>query len=183
MKTKIKAVMFGLLAAFTLTACQAEQESSPNDGNYDGVENTRFERTADQDNSESTNNNQYDNDRGMRHNTNYHVAEKAADRIAKDVDGVKDAYVLKTRDNAYVAAVLNNQNGDSEEVSDEAEKQITKIVKDSDQDIENVYITTNPDFVDLSNQYAEDVEEGEPVEGFFREFGEMVDRVFPNENS
>lgn len=56
-------------------------------------------------------------------------------------------------------------------------------MKDSDQDINNVYISTNPDFVDLTNNYVQDVENGQPVRGFFREFGEMVDRVFPDQRS
>ncbi|GGF16491.1 lipoprotein YhcN [Halobacillus andaensis] len=178
---KLKVFTIGLLASFSLVACQAEQqESLDNTGNYDGVENTRFERTTDQDYSEAPQNRD-ENDRGMQHNTNYQVAERAADRITKDVEGIEDAYVLKTRDNAYVAAVLDNENGESDEVSDETEKQITDIVKDTDQDIDNVYISTNPDFVDLTNNYVNDADEGEPVEGFFRQFGEMVDRIFPDQ--
>ncbi|WP_431800342.1 YhcN/YlaJ family sporulation lipoprotein [Halobacillus andaensis] len=178
---KIKVLTIGLLAAFSLVACQAEQEESQdNTGNYDGVENTRFERTTDQDNTEAPQNRE-ENDRGMQHNTNYEVAERAADRITKDVEGIENAYVLKTRENAYVAAEMDNQDGGTDEVSDEVEKQITDIVKNTDQNIDNVYVSTNPDFVDLTNNYVNDAEEGEPVEGFFREFGEMVDRIFPDQ--
>lgn len=179
---KIKTLALGLLAAGSLVACQAEQEAG-NDGNYNGVENTSFEREADNMYQEGQKANQYDNDRGMVHNTNYHVAKDAANRIIRNVDGVDRAYVLKTRDNAYVAAELDNPKGDKNEVSDKMEKQIKEAVKGSDQDINNVYISTNPDFVDLTNNYVDDVENGEPVQGFFREFGEMVDRIFPDERS
>ncbi|MYL51094.1 YhcN/YlaJ family sporulation lipoprotein [Halobacillus litoralis] len=179
---KIKVLAIGLLAAGSLVACQAEQEAGDN-GNYNGVENTSFERTADDMSENGQNANQYDNDRGMVHNTNYKVAKDAANRIEKNVDGVDNVYVLKTRDNAYVAAELDNPKGDKNEVSDEMEKQIKKAVKASDQDINNVYISTNPDFVDLTNNYVEDAQNGEPVEGFFREFGEMVDRIFPDQRS
>lgn len=175
---KMKAFAIGLLAASSLVACQAEQEAGDN-GNYNGVENTNFQRTAD----EGQNANNYDNDRGMVHNTNYHVAKDAANRIEKNVEGVDNVYVLKTRDNAYVAAELDNPQGDKNEVSDEMEQQIKKAVKASDQDINNVYISTNPDFVDLTNNYVENSRNGEPVEGFFREFGEMVDRIFPDQRS
>lgn len=123
---KIKALAIGLLAATSLVACQAEQEARDNDANYDGVQNTRFERSADNMYEEGNNANQYDNDRGMQHNTNYHVAKDAANRIEKNVKGVKNVYVLKTRDNAYVAAELDNPTGDKNEVSDEMEKQIKK---------------------------------------------------------
>lgn len=179
---KIKAFAIGLLAASSLVACQAEQEAGDN-GNYNGVENTNFQRTADNMYEEGQNANKYDNDRGMVHNTNYHVAKDAANRIEKNVDGIDNVYVLKTRDNAYVAAELDNPKGDKNEVSDEMEKQIKKAVKASDQDINNVYISTNPDFVDLTNNYIEGSRNGEPVSGFFREFGEMVDRIFPDQRS
>ncbi|RWZ55344.1 YhcN/YlaJ family sporulation lipoprotein [Halobacillus fulvus] len=178
---KIKAFAIGLLAASSLVACQAEQETGTNQENYEGVQNTRFERLADDMYDQGNRVNQYDNDRGMVHNTNYHVAKVAADRIEKNVDGIDEAYVLKTRDNAYVAAILNNN--DSDEISNEVEKAITKQVKSADQDIDNVYISTNPDFVDLTNNYVNDVENGQPVRGFFREFGQMVDRVFPEARS
>ncbi|MGP4061885.1 YhcN/YlaJ family sporulation lipoprotein [Halobacillus sp. H74] len=180
---KIKAFAIGLLVASSLVACQAEQEAGDDKGNYDGVQNTRFEREADNMSQEGNNVDKAENDRGMVHNTNYRVAKDAANRITKDVDGVDNAYVLKTRDNAYVAAELDNPKGDKNKVSDDMKKQIEKAVKASDENINNVYISTNPDFVDLTNNYVNDVENGEPVRGFFREFGEMVDRVFPDQRS
>ncbi|MCA0969733.1 YhcN/YlaJ family sporulation lipoprotein [Halobacillus litoralis] len=175
---KIKTIAITLLAASSLVACQAEQETGTGNENYEGVQNTRFQRTAD--NMYEGNNpaNQYDNDRGMVQNSNYQVARAASDNIEKRVKGIDKAYVLKTRDNAYVAAVLDNRDG-KDKLSNEVEKQITKAVKSTDQDINNVYISTNPDFVDLTNTYVNDIKAGDPVSGFFKEFGQMVDRVFP----
>ncbi|WP_181349304.1 YhcN/YlaJ family sporulation lipoprotein [Thalassobacillus sp. CUG 92003] len=177
---KIKTLAVGLLAASTLVACQAEQEEGRGNGNYDGVENTRFERMADDMNEMDNNNenNNVDNDRNQVGNDNYDVAEKTAEQITSEVDDVEDAYVLTTRNNAYVAADMKGQqNGD---VSDDVEKEISKVVKKTNQDIDNVYVSTNPDFVDLTNNYVQDVENGEPVQGFFREFGDMVNRIFPD---
>lgn len=71
----------------------------------------------------------------------------------------------------------NNDNGN--EVSDEIKKKISKVVKSVDKDIDNVYVSANPDFVGLTNDYVKDVNNGEPVEGFFKQFGDMVERVFP----
>ncbi|SFG43138.1 sporulation lipoprotein, YhcN/YlaJ family [Halobacillus alkaliphilus] len=175
---KIRAFAIGLLAASSLVACQAEQETGTGQDNYEGVQNTRFQRMADNMYEEGNRANRYDNDRGMVHNTNYHVAKDAAVNIEKNVKGVDEAYVLKTRDNAYVAAVMDNNSGE-ESMTDKVEEGITKAVKNTDQDINNVYVSTNPDFIDLTNNYVNDVENGEPVRGFFQEFGQMVDRVFP----
>ncbi|TGB05357.1 YhcN/YlaJ family sporulation lipoprotein [Halobacillus salinus] len=175
---KLKSLAVTLLAASALVACQAEQETGTGDGNYEGVQNTRFERKADDMYEEGNRANRYDNDRGMVQNTNYQVAKAAADNIKKDVKGIDKAYVLKTRDNAYVAAVMKDRKG-SEDLSDDVESKITKAVKSTDQDINNVYISTNPDFVDLTDNYVNDMKAGDPVSGFFKEFGQMVDRVFP----
>ncbi|MBH0228649.1 YhcN/YlaJ family sporulation lipoprotein [Halobacillus yeomjeoni] len=175
---KWKAFAIGLLAASSLVACQAEQEIGTGEGNYEGVQNTRFQRMADRMYEGTDRANKYDNDRGMVHNTNYQVARTAAQNITKNVPGVDKAYVLKTRDNAYVAAVLDRNRG-AADLTDKIEKDITKAVKDTDQDINNVYVSSNPDFIDLTNTYINDERSGEPMQGFFQDFGQMVDRMFP----
>lgn len=68
---------------------------------------------------------------------------------------------------------------EGEEVTDEVKQQITKIVKDTDKTIDNVYVSTSPDFFDLSNDFADDVRGGKPIEGFFDQIGNMIERVFP----
>ncbi|WP_112180044.1 MULTISPECIES: YhcN/YlaJ family sporulation lipoprotein [Paraliobacillus] len=158
---------------------------------YDGTYQRGTDLTADNVRQNNTNGNQ--NNTSSRHNTSgnqqgnneYEVADKAADRIAKEVDGVDRAYVLTTNNNAYVAAELNEGNGENGnnngEVSDEVKKQVTKAVKAENDDIDNVYVSTNPDFVNLTTGYRNDVENGEPIEGFFDQFGEMIQRVFPNQ--
>ncbi|CDO02779.1 Lipoprotein YhcN precursor [Oceanobacillus picturae] len=75
-----------------------------------------------------------------------------------------------------------NGNGNGEEVSDEVKDKISKIVKSVDKDIDNVYVSTNPDFRDLTNGYIDDMNNGEPIEGFFDQFGNMVERLFPQNN-
>lgn len=175
---KVKATIIGLLAASSLVACQAEQEGGQG-MNYEGVQNTTYERNVDDQTYQDGNRaNRYDKDRGMVHNTNYHVADEAANRIDR-IDGIKRSYVITNRDNAYVAAILDNGE-QSGEVPNKMERKVEKAVKAVDQDIQNVYVTTNPDFVDLSNNYIKDVKNGDPVQGFFKEFGKMVDRVFPD---
>ncbi|GGD02607.1 lipoprotein YhcN [Thalassobacillus devorans] len=200
---KLKAIALGLLASSALVACQANDEGARNDNTNDGVENTRFERNAED--MANRDNNMNVNDRG---NNNYEVAEQAAQTIADKVEGVERANVLTTRNNAYVAVVMDGQEaknnnsdlgnqmnnaegvrddggmdiGENEDgdVSDEMKKKIADIVKNQNNDIDNVYVSANADFADLTDNYVNDVDRGEPVEGFFRQFGEMVDRIFPD---
>ncbi|MCA1058592.1 YhcN/YlaJ family sporulation lipoprotein [Rossellomorea aquimaris] len=120
-------------------------------------------------------NRDYVNDGTMREN--YSLAEKEADKVA-DLKEVKSAYVLTTDQNAYVAAVLeDNMNGN---VSKELEKKISDQVKKANGSIDNVYVSTNPDFIDRMRGYADKARNGEPIKGFGEEIADMVKRVFPN---
>lgn len=121
------------------------------------------------------NTNTEDNNRNQDEN-NYDVAEKAADRIKQDVSEVNKVYVLTTDNNAYVAATWDK---DNEDLSEETKKKITQAVKSVENDIENVYITTNPDFFDLMDRYVNDLDD-QPVRGFFDQIGNMIERVFPS---
>lgn len=104
------------------------------------------------------------------------IANQAADKITK-VPGVRAANVLITRSNAYVAAAVNTNQG---QLTPDLEKQIADQVRATDPSIRNVYVSTNPEFVDRVNKYVADVRAGHPVAGFFDEFTQMVQRVFPN---
>ncbi|OHX43916.1 YhcN/YlaJ family sporulation lipoprotein [Cytobacillus oceanisediminis] len=103
------------------------------------------------------------------------VADKAADKITS-IPEVETANVIVTDNNAYVAARLSDGNGD---LSKDVEGKISDQVKAVDQDIDNVYVSVNPDFYDRMTGYTEDIRAGQPIEGFFDEFTETVRRIFP----
>ncbi|WP_078412874.1 YhcN/YlaJ family sporulation lipoprotein [Priestia abyssalis] len=105
------------------------------------------------------------------------VADEAADRVA-DLQGVQRASVIVTERNAYVAAQLDdNAEG---KLTRQMENNIANAVRKTDADIQNVYVSTNPDFIDRMDNYVNDIGEGRPVGGLFDEFTEVVRRVFPN---
>ncbi|NEW07419.1 YhcN/YlaJ family sporulation lipoprotein [Paenibacillus sp. SYP-B3998] len=103
------------------------------------------------------------------------IAQQAAANILK-LNQVQQANVLVTNRNAYVAAVLHQGTGLSRDVED----QIAKQVRATDPNIQNVYVSTNPDFFGRISTYVNDVRQGKPVSGFFAEFSETVKRIFPN---
>lgn len=105
------------------------------------------------------------------------VADKAADRIAK-LDEVDSAIVIVTNRNAYVAVVLRD--GTKGEVTDRLEKKIADQVRATDPDIRDVFVSSNPDFVERMRDYGNRINEGAPVKGLFEEFTETIRRVFPN---
>lgn len=120
-----------------------------------------------------------------------------ADEIVRKLEAMKDiesANVLLTDQNAYVAIELEssaNQNGnrtysqfnsmeDSDQVSDKIKQKVSDTIKKMNPDIENVYVSANPDFMDRMNGYMEQLDDGKPVRGFINEFNTMVERMFPN---
>lgn len=148
-------------------------------------------------------NNERDNDRNnlvddnRNNDQRFDISQRAADRITDEIDEINYAYVLTTDNNAYVAATVdrdnqnnnnntnnnnmnNNGNGDQEdEITDEVKDKIANIVQSVDNDIDNVYVSTNPDFVNMVNDYADDVNNDRPIRGMFDELGDMIERIFP----
>lgn len=142
------------------------------------------------------------------HETKLEVAEDAADRVA-ELEEVESATVIVTNRNAYVAVVMKdhankgtntttkantntntntnkNKNTDTattateHELPQELEKKIADRVREADKNIENVYVSLNPEFVERMTEYRTKINEGRPVAGFFEEFTESVRNVFPH---
>jgi spore cortex protein len=91
---------------------------------------------------------------------------------------VKRAYVIVTDNTAYVAAELeNNFEG---KLTREVENRIADVVRKTDASIDNVYVSTNPDFINRMNNFVNDIGEGRPIRGLLDEFTETVRRIFPN---
>ncbi len=116
---------------------------------------------------------------GTSADTKVEAADEAADKIAELPD-VESATVLVTDENAYVAVVMSDKA--VTETTTELENQVTEKVKSTDASVENVYVSVNPDFVERLQGYREKVDSGEPIEGFFEEFSEAMERVFPTTN-
>ncbi|MGG3574247.1 YhcN/YlaJ family sporulation lipoprotein [Bacillus gobiensis] len=104
------------------------------------------------------------------------VADEAADKV-NEVEGVENATVIVTENNAFVAVALEgNKEGN---ITDDVKNKISDKVKSTDESINNVYVSANPDFFDRMQDYGNRINQGEPIAGFFDEFGETVRRVFP----
>ncbi|MEH7516392.1 YhcN/YlaJ family sporulation lipoprotein [Priestia megaterium] len=117
------------------------------------------------------------NDNVDNNQTRLKVADEAADRIAK-LDEVDNANVIVTNRNAYVAVVLKNEaNG---EVTDPLKEKISDQVRATDRDIRNVYVSSDPDFVNRMEGYGNRINENATRNGLFEDFTETVRRVFPN---
>lgn len=199
---KLKLIAAGTALSLALVGCQAgDTDTNTDEGareaNENRVEQTRYENnqgdgmTGERNHqmirdSEKNQNRNDIQDREVQSDTEYEVAEEAADRITDKINVIDGAYVLTTKNNAYVAANLDTDAGHREdsvtedgELTEDVKKEISDIVQSVDNDIDDVYVSTNPDFFDLANNYATDLDDGRPVEGFFSQIGNMLERLFP----
>jgi len=134
------------------------------DNRRDGKPEVNKNRKQSKDKTARTNDN-LDNDRSAR------ADDKTKDELPRTSDDAND------REN--MGRDMKNNNNQGDELSDDVKKKISDIVKDTDDNIDNVYVSTSPDFFNLSNDFADDVENGHPIEGFFDQIGNMIERVFP----
>ncbi|MDQ0064040.1 YhcN/YlaJ family sporulation lipoprotein [Paenibacillus harenae] len=172
---------------------QVRQQNTRNDrqeilrdrGNADNQINRPFGNADNREVTEDRNNQNNTNAIGARNNGNngldtaeerVEVADRAAENITK-LKGIRQANVLVTQRNAYVAAVLDDE---QQKLTQDIEDQIANQVRTENSNIRDVFVSTNPQFVDRINQYVDDVQQGRPVAGFVEQFNEMVARIFPN---
>ncbi|WP_017380697.1 YhcN/YlaJ family sporulation lipoprotein [Paenisporosarcina sp. TG-14] len=102
------------------------------------------------------------------------LADEAADKVV-ELDEVDSATVIITNNNAYVGAVLENETEDMDQIQAKIKEQ----VEATNANVNNVYVSVNPDFVERMTDYGNKIDEGKPVAGLFEEFNETVQRIFP----
>lgn len=112
----------------------------------------------------------YNDDTQMR------VHDEVKNKI-EDLNEVKRAHVIITDSTAYVGVVLNDSQTNN--ISKDIENKISDRVRSTDKSIENVYVSSNPDFVDSMRDYSNKIQNGQPIRGLYDEFRDMVQRVFP----
>lgn len=78
-----------------------------------------------------------------------------------------------------VAPNNNYRMNTSNDVTGDMKDRIAAEVKKHNPAIKNVYVSANPDFVERADYYAKEARAGHPLKGFAREFGTMVERIFP----
>jgi len=164
---KMLLVLVGAISIFTGCSNDDENTALRNDNN-----------NKNNDNGINIENVGYKSDK--KSTPNLDVADKAANKI-KNMKEIKRAIVLKTDQNAYVAVELEGNK--QEKVTKDIEDKVAKAVKDEDKDINDVLVSSNPDFFSRMDDYQQDIKNGDPIKGIFDEFSQTIQRVFPNDHS
>jgi YhcN/YlaJ family sporulation lipoprotein len=157
----------------------------PNTVNKLGINNNGANRTRfanDQDNEQNRmygerieNNNVI----GMHGNSRIEMSDKIANKLTASPE-IDTAFVVLTDNNAYVAVTqASKANTKNIQLTDALKDKIADQVKSMAPSVENVYVSTNPDFISRMQGYASEVSQGRPIQGLITEFNALVERVFP----
>ncbi|MGE7603258.1 YhcN/YlaJ family sporulation lipoprotein [Peribacillus sp. NPDC097675] len=175
---KYKAVISSAMIALFITGCSANENEGANENL--GLNRTNQDRDLSQSGYNPTRNVNDRSDTNQINNPNqdtnnqFMVHEDIANRI-EDLKEVKRASVIVTDHHAYVGAVLKKG-----KLTTDVKDKIASAVRNTDASIEDVRVSTNPEFVDRMDHYVKDVKNGKPIKGFTSEFQDLVNRVFPS---
>jgi spore cortex protein len=175
--TSMAVMLSSFLGACNMNNNDREMGEEARDNLTDVNYNNRADRDRDRDRDMDMDMNM-GTDNQFDENTRMDVADEAADKVT-DLKEVEDATVIVTENNAYVAAQLGGGEGDK--LSKETEKKIADAVRNTDPEINDVFVSTNPDFIDRMQGYTDEIEKGNPVSGFVKEFNETIRRIFPTD--
>lgn len=73
----------------------------------------------------------------------------------------------------------NRVNSSDDNTPAEIKGKIAARVKQFAPNVENVYVSANPEFVEHAEKYSTDLRNGKPVSGLLDTFSNMVERIFP----
>ncbi|MBT2666513.1 YhcN/YlaJ family sporulation lipoprotein [Bacillus sp. ISL-4] len=175
-----KAIVSSAMMALVITGCSSndKQGASENLGlnrtHQDNLDNPMKVSDTRQNVNDINNNNNNDNGNGIN---DMRVSKDISNRV-EALKEVSNASVIVTENNAYVGAVLKD--GGDKDISNDLKERIADAVRGADPSVDQVYVSTNPDFVQRMKGYANDIENGKPVAGFAKEFRELVTRIFPS---
>src|SRR5699024_9919774 len=192
-----------------LVGCQTNQGTKDNTGDDNAVENTKYSegdtarksrRDANDRNRDITQNvkdgDRANDNRNRADDDNFRSNHRSSNNTQNEYDVSKEADKDERQTNDRKAKERTVNEGDSnrrgpdnhtsnrrdteeEAVTDEVKNEIAEIVQDVDGDIDNVYVSTSPDFLDLVGNYSDDMDNGKPVRGFFDQIGNTIERIFP----
>lgn len=168
-------VLAGGILAICLTGCSGNDQNGANDvgmGDYT-TRNTQDVNDV-SDNRRAANPLQINN-----YSNDFSISERAEQRV-EALKEIRRAKVLLKGDTAYVAAELSDRN--TQGLKDHVKKKITAQVKGADEHVQQVYVSTNPDFMKRISQYGNDLKNGHPITGLGDEIGATIRNVFPEQN-
>ncbi|HHU49511.1 MAG: YhcN/YlaJ family sporulation lipoprotein [Caldicoprobacterales bacterium] len=103
-------------------------------------------------------------------------AQRIADAAARQKE-VQSASCVITGNTAMVGLQFNKQY--KGKLTNAIKRQVEKRIKDTDDRINRVVVTADPDMVSRIEEIFEEIGNGRPISGFTKELNEMINRINP----
>lgn len=168
--SKIIQISLAVLLAISLVGCGTNRDS--NDPAKNEVQNNAT--TPSNDKNVTTEEKTTEEKTTKGNEDKLKLANDVAEKIT-EMKEVDTATAIVFEKNAYVAVMLKEGTKGNKEI----EKKIADLAKEVDTNLKNVYVSLNPDVVKQMNDYRDKINANEPIEGIFKEFSDMIKRVFP----
>jgi YhcN/YlaJ family sporulation lipoprotein len=143
------------------------QQGARNVGNALGNPNPDFMNNTNNRNNTTTRTN----------NTSHLRVEEGAQDQVERLFEVKHANIIVQGRDAFVAVVMDKDF--KGEINSHVEDEIAAQVRSTDSTIRNVYISSNPEFVEDMSEYGDKIQSGKSKTDIEKDFTKMTKRVFP----
>lgn len=117
---------------------------------------------------------------------NAYVAVSLNDEIASNGDAkmMSRTHIgLFGKEGAAAGRRMSSLSTGEDKLTEELKAQVADVVKEMRPQVQQIYVSANPDFVGRMNAYMNDVESGYPIQHYIMEFNGMAERVFPVVNA
>ncbi|WP_096182617.1 YhcN/YlaJ family sporulation lipoprotein [Effusibacillus lacus] len=113
---------------------------------------------------------------GMNEESPMREARNIADALVGK-HNIERANVFVAGRTAYVAVNIPNMAQGA--ITDQIKTDVANTVRGVEPDIQQVYVSADPDLYNRFQGYSNDIQQGRPIQGIFQRFMETVKRVFP----
>ncbi|WP_202076925.1 YhcN/YlaJ family sporulation lipoprotein [Caldalkalibacillus salinus] len=92
------------------------------------------------------------------------------------LDEVEHSVAILQEQDAYISVELSNQ---VQELNEDVKNRIVSLVRTSDQNVQNIYVSDNPDLGSRFTGLARDIERAEPESSIGESFDQTIRKYFP----
>ncbi|NLM04508.1 MAG: YhcN/YlaJ family sporulation lipoprotein [Clostridiales bacterium] len=177
------AISIFIISMLIFVACQPAEKPGPEEDKTPPLEQAPLDDTIDKqqgtDPTNGNNNNNNNMNDSADNNLNQDLvtrSEKIVDEVVK-VNGVESATVVISENTAIVGVDLEDDK--TGELGKDVEMEIKKVVEETDEDIDEVAITADPDLFTRVENLANDFADGKPLSGLGNEIEEIFRKINP----
>lgn len=179
MTKKIKriGIVFLIILMISLISIGCQNEDGIDNNEDTGVndDGDQDQDITDEDLTDESKDN-IDEDMVDNNDENMDINDESLANSIVEMNGINDATVVTMDEVALVGVDSNGE----DKVSDEMKQDIESKIKEENKNINDVYVSNEPDMFDRINTISNNVRNGDPIDDFTDDISEMIDNITPD---